>query len=170
MILNLHNKGFTAEMFQEIITAFNSTEEVVEIYLNSGGGKTSIMSAILDLINTNPNRFVLIGYCSLASAAFELFVRAQCEKRLLENTIGMYHQGSRSIDINDYGRPKYHEDLAIKNQTEVYRKLTIVFIDKCGFTPTEKSKFKKDHDLYFSHERFLEIVETYNSNNQLRNT
>lgn len=168
MIINLHDKDFNADMFHDIITAFNSTEEVIEIYLYSGGGSTGIMSALLDLININPNRFVLIGYCSLASAAFELFVRAGCRKRLLENTIGMYHQGSRSIDINDYGKPKFHEDIAIKNQTEVFRKLTMSFIDKCGFTPTEKTKFKKDHDVYFSNERFVEIVDTY-YNNQLRN-
>lgn len=169
MIINLHNKEFNAEMFQDIITAFNSTEEVIEIYLHSGGGLTAIMAAILDLINNNPSRFILIGYCSLSSSAFELFVRAECEKRLLENTIGMYHQGTREISINDFGKPKFHDDVAILKRTEVYKKMTTNFIDKCGFTPTEKTKFKKDHDLHFSHERFLEIVETY-SNNQLRNT
>lgn len=166
MIVTLHHKEVDEEMLNTIVNAYNTAKDIITIYLMSDGGYICVMKAIVDLINSDPDAFELVGYDILYSAAFEIFVTAKCKKRLLPNTVGMYHQSSRKLTINSAGKAQYKADEIVKEKAAIFHKEELKFIKKCGFTNKETKQFKKDHDVYFHTERFNEIAKHYSSNAQ----
>lgn len=162
MILNFEREPIENNLLTRLVDAVNSTNDRIYVYISSNGGKTAIMQCIIDLINRYSDQFYLIGYDYLASAAFNLFITVKCEKTILPRTIGMYHLGRTEIDIDDRGRPFYLVDTYVKERCIKYDyPMDLEFIKKCGFTKTETTNFKKNSDVYFQYDRFLEIIESY---------
>jgi len=81
MKLIFHNENFYKDFLEKLTKAINESnpEEVIEIYLHSNGGSTAIKEAVTNIINTNPEKFTLVGYEYLASSAFN-FLRPNAEK------------------------------------------------------------------------------------------
>jgi Clp protease. len=161
MIVGLHNIDFNEEILEKVITAFNQNSEIVTIYLRSGGGRVSVMTAILDIINTNPDRFELVANDYIASAAFILFFKANCKKRILPNTFGMHHQMTTKISVNESGKAYYDYDLAELKRMEIDKKESQDFNYRIGLTKKEIKKYEKDYDLNFQYDRLLQMLEHY---------
>lgn len=170
MIITLFDQFFDEELLNKVTEAVNSDSEKITIYLCSEGGLVCICQVLLDIINKHKDRFKLIGFESLCSAGFEFFIKAECEKELLYNTLGMIHQSSRSIYLNDDLNGSNENNKAIMKRVKEYTKPNDdIFIKKLGLTPKEFNEYKKGNDVYFQYDRFLEITNNYKTNqNELR--
>lgn len=167
MKLLYHNEAFESKMLESLIQSINDSkkEEKIEIYLFSKGGKCSIESAMTHIINSNPEKFKIIGYEYLASAAFNLFVKAKCEKELLDGTIGMYHLAVISLDYNDRLKTVYGiDDAYIKKMKTIDQPGNMEFMKSCGFTKKEIKKANDGQDLFFQVSRMNQIIENYSKN------
>ena len=165
MTLTLYDQDFDEELLTKITEAVNSDSEKITIYLQSDGGYVSICQVLLNIINGNKDRFKLIGFKSLCSAGFEFFVKAECEKELLPYTLGMIHQPTRTMSLNNNLKPVGEGD---KASYERVKKYTIpdneIFNRKLKLTPKELREYKKGNDVYFQYDRFLELIENYKTN------
>jgi hypothetical protein len=168
MKLLFHDQSFDKEMLEKIFDAYNSQHKNIHIYLSSDGGSAWILDLMVEIINIDPDRFTLTGYNELSSSAFEFYIKAKCSKELLPGTIGMYHQSTREIHINDKGKPAYNSDAAfLKRKKNIFWPTLMEFIDKCELTKKEKNKIKKGDDVYFQYNRFKEIENAYTKNTRL---
>ena len=165
MILTLYDQDFDSELLTKVTEAVNSDSEKITIYLQSGGGYVCVCQVLLNIINGNKDRFKLIGFESLSSAGFEFFIKAECEKELLYNTLGMIHQSSRSVYLNDDLNGSNENNKALIKRVKEYTKPNDdIFIKKLGLTPKEFNEYKKGNDVYFQYDRFLEVVDNYKTN------
>lgn len=162
MILTLHDQDFDVDLLNKITEAINSDAKKITIYISSDGGFVCVCNVLLDIINKQKERFKLIGYESLCSSGFDFFVKAECEKELLPYTLGMIHQHQRKITLNNNLKPTYSDGEA--NIIRI-KKYTIpddkIFIERLGLSQKELREYKKGNDVYFQHDRFLEIIENY---------
>lgn len=165
MKLLFHDQSFDKAMLQQTIDATNTNSKLIEIYISSDGGLVSILEAMLYIINSKPNRFKIIGYDELCSCAFEFYIRAKCNKELIKNTIGMYHQSTTKISINDNLKPAYYDGEAyLKRKKKYFVPNSNDIMTKCEFTPKEIKKIKKGKDVYFQYDRFKELENYYIKN------
>lgn len=149
---------------EKLINATNSTEidDRVIIYISSRGGNYEAMEAMLHLINSTKNKYELVAFGSICSCAFELFFRAKCVKSFAYGCIGMYHQASLNIIINEKGRTEYKEDEAKKKHLESYIALeTTNLCNNLNLTKSEILNIKKGNDVWFSNNRMNEILKRY---------
>ena len=165
MTLTLHDQDFDSELLTKVTEAVNSDSEKITIYLCSDGGFTCVCAVSLDIINKNKERFKIIGYERLCSAAFEFFIKAECEKELMFKTLGMIHQSSRSIYLNDDLNGSNENNKATMKRVKEYTKPNDdIFIKRLGLKPKELREYKKGNDVYFQYDRFLEVIDNYKTN------
>lgn len=165
MTLTLFDQDFDEELLNKVTEAVNSDSERITMYLCSDGGIVCICQVLLDMINKNKDRFKLIGFESLSSSGFEFFIKAECEKELLPHTLGMVHQSSRSVYLNDDLNGSNENNKALIKRVKEYTKPNDkIFIEKLGLTTKEFNEYKKGNDVYFQYNRFLEIIENYKIN------
>ncbi|WP_294203051.1 hypothetical protein [uncultured Chryseobacterium sp.] len=168
MILVLDNEPFESALLQKLADACNNTTEDIKIYLCSGGGRVSILKAMLHLINSASHRFELIGFHSLYSCAFEFYLKAECKKDLLVGTMGLCHLGITSIDFNDKGKVVWGNDEGvIQRQKQFHLPEIRKMMEDCEFHPKEKKKVESGADLYIQYDRFKEMEAAYNKNNKM---
>ena len=165
MILTLYDQDFDEELLKKITDAVNSDSEKITIYLCSDGGLICVCNVLLHIINNHKDRFKLIGFESLSSAGFEFFIKAECEKELLPYTLGMIHQHQRKITLNSNMEPTYSDGEALMIRAKKYTNPDDeIFIERLGLSPKELREYKKGNDIYFQHDRFLEIINNYKTN------
>ena len=153
------SEGIEKESFDKLIKALNENDNVT-IYLNSRGGHIADMEAMINLINTHDHGIInIIGFGALLSSAFELFFRVKCKKEILPGTIGMIHQSSTAIDINEFGKATYQEGEAIMKQMKTYhRERTNLLCSSRNLTQSERNNVKLGKDVYFQYNRMLELL------------
>lgn len=168
MNLLFHYEPFKKEMLEKFFQAVNSPDEIIRIFMCSEGGEVSVLEAMLHTISLDPKRFKIVGYEELDSCGFEFYLRAQCSKTLLPGTIGMYHQSTNKIFLDDKGKPAYYDGEAyLKRKKKTFYPELIKFMDDCEMTNKEKKKIKNGHDVYFQYDRFKEIEKAYTKNTEL---
>ena len=158
MIKVFYAKEVNEDLLVSISEAISNNDNV-KIYLNSTGGSEWCSGAIVDIINNNKDKVELIGFGYLLSAAFHIMIESECKKRILDNTYGMYHQSIWDVEISALNKPsnvldKFRVDKSIKEYRFYYE-------NKCkewGFNEQELKKYKKGEDVYFSYERFKELI------------
>jgi hypothetical protein len=165
MTLTLYDQDFDSELLTKVTEAVNSDSERITMYICSDGGWVCVCQVLLNIINKNKDRFKLIGFENLYSSAFEFFVKAECEKELLPYTLGMIHQPTRTMSLNNNLKPFNEGNIASHERVKKY---TIpkdeIFIKRLGLTPKELREYKKGNDVYFQYDRFLEVAGNYKTN------
>ena len=158
MIKTFYEKTIDEDLLTSISEAISSNDDI-KIYLNSTGGSEWCSSAIIDIINSNKDKVELIGFGYLLSAAFHIMMESECKKRILDNTYGMYHQSIWDVEISALNKPSNVLDkFRVEKSIKEYR---VYYEDKCkewGFNEQELKKYKKGEDVYFSYERFKELI------------
>ena len=158
MIKTFYEKTIDEDLLTSISEAISSNDDI-KIYLNSTGGMEWCSSAIIDIINSNKDRVELIGFGYLLSAAFHIMMESECKKRILDNTYGMYHQSVWDLEISALNKPSNVLDkFRVENSIKEYR---IYYEKKCkewGFNEQELKRYKKGEDVYFSYERFKQLI------------
>ncbi len=159
MILNI-NEPISNESFNKLVNTINTLREYeqVTIYLNSEGGDVESMESMIDLINQHHEKIDLIATGKIYSAAFILFFRTACRKRILNGTMGMAHYIRCGIQINEEKQPYYEHDKAISDWMEVQNQWTLAFYKALKFTRAELNIIKASKEAYFSTARLNELL------------
>jgi hypothetical protein len=153
--------SLSPELLKDFYSLVNSLcdGDVINIILNSGGGKIYVGKAISDAINREPDRFTLTGMEHLYSAAFNLFFDAKCERKLLYGTIGMAHQSSKEITINNRGNAYYDGERFELKQSKNYLIHSIKRLIELGVDRKKIRKFKSTDDVFFTHMEMVNMLE-----------
>lgn len=149
------------DLLDRFTECVNQEHEKITIYLNCTGGSANVYEIMNDIINKNPDRFELIAMNGILSAAFMLFFKATCSKRIMMNTIGMIHQGNQEFTLNDNLKPTYTIDVAWKKRMKKEHLQGIEFVKSIGLNKKELKKYKRGDDVYFQYERLVELFNNY---------
>ena len=161
-MIHYFNREISEETVTLMIQDLNSCPrtEILDIYLDSVGGKVGIAGMFLDILRENKDRVRLVGSNALHSSAFRIFIMAECERRLVPGTYAIAHQGYADVQINEGGKPVNHFNrhtvellqASERNQSEEYCR-------KAGFTAKEMKSFRAGEDLCILPERLKEMFE-----------
>ena len=130
----------------------------IEILLNSNGGETEHSSAIIHMINERKGKIKITAYGRIYSAAFELYVLAKCEKKILPDTMGMYHRATTEINMTSGGNPKTSGDAAILKSLLADEKITKKVCKLANISNKAKAAIFADEDVYFTYEELKEML------------
>lgn len=168
MKLLLHNEEFAKPLLEKLFESVNNHKDKdgkIEIYISSNGGKLSVLHAALNLINSNPEIFKIVGYAYLYSSAFEFYMCSLCEKILLPMTSGMFHLSYSSIYLNDRNKPNFASDVSeMEKNKKFYYPHSQNIMKLCEFTNTEIKKVNRGYDLYVQFDRMKEMEAAYIKN------
>lgn len=161
MILNI-NEGIGKETVDKIAKGINELKvgEKLFIYFSSEGGEIPSAEAIIDMINQNVDLVELVGYGDLLSCGFDIFFKVRCHRLLLPNSLGMCHQASIQIGINESARPGDTRSKIDKEWMKLQREQTLKFCNSLHMTDKEIRDIKSGKDVYFHHKRMLELLKT----------
>jgi ATP-dependent protease ClpP protease subunit len=145
--------------FAQKINEFKSSEfEELSIMICSEGGSIHSKEALLDMINTNKEMICLTAFGCINSAAFLLFLRAKCKKKILPLTSAIVHNYSIRIDVNQ--NKKIGDRLERKTYNNSMKELKDTFKDEIqsiGLTEKEIKDLKKDGEIKLEYKRLVEI-------------
>ena len=143
---------------ESLVTRFmefcnNNLSEECTIVINSCGGKSTLATVILDIINSNSEKITLIS-AGVYSAAFYIFFFAECKRKIIYGSLGMHQKEYlKNVYINEKGKPKYNDDVC---QIENLKIIKGNFLSKI-MTKKERLSYKNDDDVYFTFNRMKEI-------------
>ncbi len=160
MILHLSG-DVDYEMLDKLVKSFNNltTTDKLHIYFSCPqGGLSDVSTAIVDFINKNKDYIGMTFYGELFSAGMVIFLSVQCEKKILPDTRGMYHLGWQEMSISDTGKPTSQYDLFSMREMKKSKEKTVTFLKTTKLSEKEINSIKRGKDVYFSHERMLEII------------
>jgi len=149
------------DAFGNIIKAYNNlpNDEGLNIYINSSGGDPDFGDSIIDVINNNKEQTTLIAYGKICSAAFDLFYKAKCSKRLLDGVIGMAHLARVEMENFTVTDSKETIEAGIyKKWWAEDKKKRLKFYEDLGLDRKELQKIKQRGDVYFQYNRLLELL------------
>lgn len=169
MILKI-DESIKDETVDKLVSFYNNfnprnENEKAIIYFSSTGGDRACMEAMINMINIYGFHTILIGYRNLFSCGFELFYTVKCHQKIvLGECMGMYHQCSLDVRLNEFLKPEYKSDKAkLIYMEKSMRQITEDFCKELKFTDKEVRKIRKGDDVYFQPDRmkeFLSIIET----------
>lgn len=140
--------------FVDFSNAHANSMDKWRILLNTSGGSFFVTESIAKIISDRQNVEIVVQ--GAYSSGFMLLHLAKCRLLLSKGVRGMWHYGKWSIDLNDKGKPYYHDDAAIMSNLPIFRKLSEQ-IAKKSMTAAELKKFRADQDVYFSPQRMKQI-------------
>lgn len=153
--------SMSPELLKDFYSLVNSLSEgdVLNILLNSGGGKIYVAEAISEAINREPHKFTITGTEYLFSSAFNLFFDSHCERKLMYNTIGMAHQGRKEMTLNSRGHLYYDGERFERSQSENDLIHSIKRLINLGVDDKKIKKFKTTEDIFFTHIEMVNMLE-----------
>lgn len=159
MVLHLSGE-MDYEMFDRLLKEYSllKEKEKLVVYFTSTGGLVDVAVAMIDFINTNKSTVEIVFYGELFSAGMILFLSVECKKKILPDTRGMYHYAYQDMAINESGKPNGDYDIFSMKEMKKAKEKTIAFLKNTKLTDKEINLVKKGKDVYFSHERMLEII------------
>jgi ATP-dependent protease ClpP protease subunit len=151
------------ESFEKLVQAYNNMADgdTIYIYLNSVGGDCSFMQAVIDIINQNCDITVLIAYGEIYSAAFEIFFRTVCERRILPGTSGMAHFSRLPVWIVREGVPMDEWSKYFTKWANEDFKRTVSYYQALGFNKLESKSLKENKDVFFNETRLRTLLRNH---------
>lgn len=158
MILTFTDELINADMLKTFVDAVNSDAEHINIYIQSDGGSCSVTETMIDIINSDPKRFTLIGSHFVGSSAFILLLKVNCEKYILPNTTGMHHQPNFQIRKNEDGSTTYTGHKVAEKANKKSHKAAQKFNKKIRLTKKQIKKYNKGQDIYIKTKQLLKMI------------
>ncbi len=148
------------ERFTEVYNRYMRGEiNYIHMYLCSDGGDIHAMEVMIDMINDMGTNIGITAFGHVASAAFQLFFRAECPCRILPGTLGMMHQSRMNLLISESGKTPHAMDIAYQKYKFKYAKDTTVALSEfLKFTKKELNEINNSKDVWFSFERMQEML------------
>lgn len=159
-IINL-NGGIDSKTLKFLIKELNTTGygDHICIYINSTGGEVDIAEAIIEAIDrfSMDRKITLIAYWEVSSSAFQIFMRSNCEKKVLPHAHAVihktiHHQNSLMIDRRD----PLHSGMAKQNEKLQAEKL--YWLASIGITESEMDVINNSGDVYLDAQRLRELA------------
>lgn len=148
-------------MLDSLVKTLNEAKkrnEKLTIYFSSEGGLSDVAEAIIEIVNKESERILMIFYGEVFSSGMVILLRVQCEKAILKDTRGMFHFAWQSVMINETGKPTDGYDKFSVAEMKRSKEVTLNFLKTTRLTQSEIVKIKKGEDVYFSYTRLLELI------------
>ena len=161
MILNLCGE-VNYPMLDTLVSAINNLRQGdhLLIYFSSpSGGLTHVAEAIIDIINRHSEVISLFFYGENFSSGMYILLRTKCHKTLLEDTTGMFHLASQSINIIEGGNGGDSYDSFCIAEMKKAKTRSLEIIKQFKFNAKEAALIKRGKDAYFSCERLRELID-----------
>lgn len=143
------------EMADQFTSFYNQyRDEESTIVLNTCGGGYFQAELIARMINECKNVTILVQ--AAYSAGFYILFYAKCKIVLSRTARGMWHYGRWAIEVNDKGKPYYHEDQCVLSNLAAHSRESRM-IAKRTMNTKEYKKFMKDENVYFNTVRMKKI-------------
>lgn len=149
------------DMFDNLVKSFNTLtrDDKFHIYFTCPqGGLSDVTEAIIDFINKNKEYIGMTFYGELFSAGMVIFLGVECPKTILPFTRGMYHLGWQEMNISDTGKPTSEYDRFTIKEMKNWKDISLGFLKTTKLIEKEIVAIKRGKDVYFSHERMLELI------------
>lgn len=167
MTINLSGE-VESKMLDTLVNAItNAKTKLVKVYISSPGGETGTAEAIIDLINLHKDKIEVIFYGEVFSAGMIILLALKCPKRILKNTIGMYHFAWQSLDIAEGGKPTDAYSVFSIKELRKAKAQVLAYLKTTPLTDKEIRLIKNGKDAYFSYDRMLEIINKQNAENNI---
>lgn len=154
----IFNAEITPESVQELIESmeeFLLQDLPVDLYFSSDGGVLYAREILTRFLNDWKDQITLIGFGGLYSSGFALFHDFKGLRELVQECTGMVHIGTQQNDSRGLRNPDSYHSIMDRNldylNTQLYEQY------KPFLTPTERKKFQKGEDLYFTRTRLKTI-------------
>ena len=159
MIKTFYETEIDSEFFKELAELLSIKDENHTIYFSSNGGDLWLVEPIIKMINDNKERLEIIGVREISSSALSIFLGVKCKKSITKNTFAIWHKPSFSFNLDDKNKPR-NDFYKFKNKyiVEGFSKDFELEYKDWGLKKSEIKKYKKGEDVYFSYERFQEII------------
>ena len=159
MIKTFYEVDIDADFFKELAELLSIKDESHTIYFSSNGGDLWLVEPIIKMINDNKERLEIIGVREISSSALSIFLGAECKKSITKNTFATWHEPSFSFSVDSLSKPRnrfyeFKKESIIKG----FRKDMEYEYRAWGVTEDEIKRYKKGEDVYFSYERFKELI------------
>jgi hypothetical protein len=152
------------EKFISLVESANPDEKIV-IYLTSGGGSETGMYIIIDIINSNPERFEIYAMEKIFSAAFELFFHVKCNKRIAPATVGMCHLAGSEMRMLSSGEPYYNEDKEVLKAGKIRTLGLQALLSEIGVLQNDVDEILKGEDVYFQYDQIQAFIANQQADN-----
>lgn len=148
----------TLDLLTNSINAIKENQ-ILEIYLTCPeGGIVDVAGAFIDLVNKNKERIKLIFYGEIFSSGMLIFLKTNCSKELLPDTRGMFHFSWQSMYITEGGKPSSPYDIFSMGEMKKSKIKTLEYLRTTKLSVKEINNIKKGKDVFFSHERLIELI------------
>jgi len=123
--------------------------------MSSEGGLISVEEMIVHIVNDNPDKFRFVFMDCIFSCAFNILLRIQCDKQVLDHSLAMAHlpRISSEVSLNGTvlgGYSNYMSKSTVKYYTDLYSSV--------GLTDQEIIDIKGEADVYIRGRRLNKIV------------
>lgn len=164
-MLKYQLKGEIDSKATKAFTKFINEYEIKDLHIiiDSLGGDNSEIQNFIFLINSLEDNVTLIASSMIGSAAFEIFVLAECKKRILPFTGAMYHGLKSQIFFDHNGNPcdeheKYKFELLVSS-----KEITKNVCELSNMNDEEINLIMQGKDVYFTWDRLKEMFPEYTS-------
>jgi hypothetical protein len=163
----IFREDFSPETTQALINEIEQPgqrekEHDIRILFSCQGGASDMAQAVEDCINELPESFnvELVVTYQACSSAFDLFVKAKCQKRLYDEANAIVHLYSRDVSARE-----------VINSDDSYDKFLVEYLKKANlrylawlkrldiFTPKELKRIAKGGDVYVERRRLQKIID-----------
>jgi len=162
------NPESVQQLIDEIEQPGVSTEDKeydIRILMSSVGGQSDMAKAVIDCINglSKDFKMELVVTFQANSAAFEIFVKAECKKRLYDTANAVVHLYDRLVSSKDIIHDKDSYDEFLLAGVNDANEDLLKWFDSLGiFTKKELKRIAKGKDVYVERERMQIIIDKQN--------
>jgi len=159
-----------AESVQKLIDAIEQPhveekEHEIRILFSCPGGFSDMALAVIDCINGLPEKFKveLVVTYQANSAAFDIFVKTKCKKRLYTDANSIVHLYSRLAETRDIIHDKDSYDKFLLDRVNDLNEEYLGWLEGLEiFTQKELKRISKGKDVYVERERLQKIIDNQN--------
>lgn len=149
----------------KLIDQFTKTEDnEIHIYVRSCGGDADLVKPLIDIINNSDKEITLIGFAEVHSAAFDLFWKTTCNKRILKGTYSILHFSDMKVWRKDTLKEntwlKVAEKVLKQDDEELYSFLK----STKQLTTKELKSLLSYEDIFIEYDRLIKILKIENGN------
>lgn len=92
---------FNDDLVEAFVSFLNDHSGPKHLLIDSIGGNLDAMHLILSIVNDDPSQYKITAYGTVASAAFDFLLLANCRKTILHSAIGIIHLSGRDLHTRD---------------------------------------------------------------------
>ena len=147
------NKETVQQLF-DFLNA-NQTENIM-MSICCTGGEYALAKMMIQVLNEQPERIILVSDCMLYSSGFDVFYHFKGKKILTVGVLGMTHNPSGNLTISANGEPYYEEDKAHKRSLKSIVEWESKWLSDI-LTKKECKDYALNKPIYFDFKRMTQI-------------